>query len=426
MEALPDPQAEENRVPLNAFQKYLLEYHFKYPGTTMLNLPLKITVNSAADIRRAAEALRQVLAAHPALSSVIGQDHDGYYLYRRPEPAGAFSVEEVSESGLEAAVSEFVRPFEMIGSPLLRCRILSSPGAGVILLDVCHVLCDGFSLRLVIEDIGRALEGKAPREDSCFAILREENRSRFGLRQTEDRAYFQRLCDKDGWTTLPPFDHAAGGNTGGRCFRPFCHSRKRAAALAREYSLGKNGLYIAAAALALSASAGTGDVMFTWTWNGRGDARHSDSAGVFLKDLPVAFHLDPAMTLSGLLRETAAQIRGGVAHGSISYWIEKGSCRGNELMCLIYQGDLYEYTDDFRISGAERLPVGRAACFDPLDIEVIEGRDAYGVQLNYNRGLYDESTMEAFAERLCGLCAKMTREGAADLTLEEILQESLE
>ena len=415
-------ETAEDCVPVNAAQKYMLEYHFQYPGTTMMNLPVKLKLAPGTDIKMAAEAVRQALAAHPAFSSVIEKREDGYYLCRKREMIREIPVEKVSDGALESITADFVQPFVMIGSPLYRCRILSSPGADVILFDVCHVLCDGTSLRLMADEIERALDGKPLREDHCFEILREENEYRCGRQWEEDLSYFERLYDIDGWTTLPPFDHSSPENKDDRLFLPFRHSREKAEALAREYGLGKNGLYIAAAALALSSFAKTADVMLSWTWNGRSDAYRTDAAGVFFKDIPAAFRLDGIRKVGALLRETAVQIREGMAHGSVSYWMEKGSYRGNDLICLIYQGDMHTFRENPRIKEMEELPTGSAACSNALDIEVLDSGTDYGVLLDYNGSLYDKSTMEAFAARLCGLCEKLVREGAAELTLEEILE----
>ena len=142
---------------------------------------------------------------------------------------------------------------------------------------------------------------------------------------------------------------------------------------------------------------------------------------MFLKDIPAAFHLNRAMKVSGLLRETAAQIRDGMIHGSVSHWIEERSYRGSDLLCLIYQGDLHAYSNETWVAGIEILQDGRAACSNAMDVEVTESRESYGVEVKYNSRLYDKRTVEAFAERLCGLCAKLVQEGASDLTLEEIL-----
>ena len=84
-------------------------------------------------------------------------------------------------------------------------------------------------------------------------------------------------------------------------------------------------------------------IMFAWTWHDRFNRERADSIVPFTKDIPVALRLKPGLLLSELFETISTQIREGISHGRVSYWIENGSYFGKDLVCLLYQGDTCEY-----------------------------------------------------------------------------------
>ena len=65
------------------------------------------------------------------------------------------TVESATEEEVDEIAGCFVKPFRMDGSPMIRCRIFRTERRGVILFDVWHAVCDGESLDLLFEEVGR-------------------------------------------------------------------------------------------------------------------------------------------------------------------------------------------------------------------------------------------------------------------------------
>ena len=400
-------------APLNVGQRYLLMQDLKHPGTCMLNLPIWFSVLPGADMEKLAAAIRTAVRAHPALMSVI-EAHDGDYRLRyRPDTDVSFPVERMTDKELEAAAAAFVRPFSLNGEPLFRCRLIRGERRGAVLMDVYHVICDGFSLKKLLADIGRVLSGGKLAADWCYFLLREEEVKRGSIQFRKDMAYFADLYDHPGWDTLPRPDHVSDEDTDDKVFQPFDFDPKDAANIEKRYGFGKGGLYIAAAALAIAACNDSKDIMFSWTWHGRFDGKRMDSVGYYCRDLPVAVHLKPGLLLYRLYEEISEQVRNGISHGSVSYWEENATCEGDyegkDLVCLLYQGDIYEYDDkDGIINGMEEFPVPQVACNNTLDIEILDGKDRFGVLLDYNAKKYERATIERFGKIFRGLCSLLT------------------
>ena len=244
-------------------------------------------------------AIKEAVKAHPILSSVVAERGGRYILEHRAEFERDIPVEEMMDEELDAQAAGFVRPFTFDGEPLVRCRVIKTPKYKAVLLDICHVICDGTSAEWFISDIVTAMKGGRLERDNTFGILREEAEYRKSDLFAADMKYFAGICGGTNWTTLPKQDYITDENEDSEHYEGFSFTRDSVESLSGKYGLGKNDLYIAACAVALSAYNDSDDVMFTWTWDGRADAVRLKAVGVLIKYLPVALHLAEGLTLSG-------------------------------------------------------------------------------------------------------------------------------
>ena len=410
-------------VPLNAEQMIMLREDLRTPGTCMLNLPVRFHIRQGTDMEKLAAGVRAAVRAHPALMSVIEEKEGGMVLRCLPERTLSFPVEKMNDGEMEAAAAGFVRPFRLDGEPLFRCRLIQGDSENMLLLDVYHVICDGFSLKKLIEDIFAAFAGEAPAKDAYFALMREEAENRRSPRFREDQAYFKNLYGRLGWDKNPTPDHDTEENLEGRFFIPFDFTPEDTYSVGEKFGLGKNGLYVAATALTMAAFNDSEKVMFTWVWHGRSDGRRMNAVGYLLRELPVAVHLKRGMQLSRLYETISAQIRDGVSHGSLSYWAENDACAGEAYPTdLLYQGDLFEYHRDGDIvTGMELLSAADIACNNSLNIEILDGREAFGVLLGYNARKYERQSMERFGSMFRTICALMIGRNPNTTTVGDIL-----
>ncbi len=411
-------------VPLNAEQMQMLRMDLRTPGTCMHNLAVRLQIRKGTDMDKLASAVRTAVRAHPALMSIIKENEDGMYLRCLPERTVSFPVEKMSDEELEAAAAGFVRPFRLDGEPLFRCRLIQGESRNMMLLDVYHVICDGLSLKKLVKDILAVYEGETLAQDPFFALMRDEAENRLSPRFREDWAYFENLCGSPGWDLNPTPDHDTEENLDGSFFMPFDFGSKDVDSLGKQYGFGKNGLYLAATALAMAAFNDSEKVIFSWIWHGRSDGRRMNAVGYLLRELPLAVQLKRGMQLSRLYEMISAQIRDSISHGSLSYLAEKGSLEKEYCTPgIIYQGDLYEYhPNDGIISSMEMLPVADAACSNTLDLEILEGRETFGVLLDYNARRYERRSMERFGSMFRTICALMISLNPNTTTVGDILR----
>ena len=152
----------------------------------------------------------------------------------------------------------------------------------------------------------------------------------------------------------------------------------------------------------------TQNVMLSWVWNGRGDVSVQRSIGLFYKDFPIAFTIDDKTKLKDLLMQAKEQVLESISHGSLSYFDRIGLYQGYEVLCLLYQGDMYECDKyrSFMKNTAEPLETDEfpCGCGNSPELEILEGRDGFGFILDYNAAQYKRESMEKFVNLFTASC----------------------
>ncbi|ABD87609.1 non-ribosomal peptide synthetase [Rhodopseudomonas palustris] len=173
-EAGEDPRAEIAAVaprddyPVSAAQKRLFIIHQLAPQDVQYNVPFALNVTGPFDRARWQGAFRALLARHESLRTsflliddqIVQKVHAKIDFAFEGQPSGA-------SASLAQAIEGFVRPFDLERAPLLRATILEAgPVEHRILVDLHHIVADGLSIDIIIDDLralyeGRTLEGAA-------------------------------------------------------------------------------------------------------------------------------------------------------------------------------------------------------------------------------------------------------------------------
>ncbi|MEV5736989.1 non-ribosomal peptide synthase/polyketide synthase [Streptomyces sp. NPDC052292] len=167
-EAAPAPEAATGTAPLTPIQRWL----FGAAGERAGHFSQALSLRMPGDLDPAAleAALNDLAAHHDALRSRFtpadGADEAGWCVDER-----APRIRLARHTGPETDTPHF-GPFDLAGGPLLRA-VLHDPGAGrpgVLHLAVHHLVVDGVSWRVLLEDLDRAYRARRAGEDGAAAL----------------------------------------------------------------------------------------------------------------------------------------------------------------------------------------------------------------------------------------------------------------
>ncbi len=159
----------EESLPLSFAQERLWFLDQLHPGDTSYNVPAAVRLAGSLAPRALATALAGAVERHDALRTVFRAVDGEPVAVVQPPPAPDLPVIDLSPLGADDRGAETVRlarreaarPFDLARGPLLRARLVRREKAEhVLLLTAHHIACDGWSMGVLVRDVG-ALYGAA-------------------------------------------------------------------------------------------------------------------------------------------------------------------------------------------------------------------------------------------------------------------------
>ncbi|MFB9329944.1 amino acid adenylation domain-containing protein [Paenibacillus aurantiacus] len=148
--------------PSTSAQKRLYVLSRLDGAATSYNIPMALRINGPLERERLEYAFGELIRRHEALRTSF--DTVQGELVQRIEPEARLVIEysEASEEDARAQALAFVRPFDLRQAPLLRVGVIRlAPARHLLLIDVHHMVADGVSINLLVEEFTRLYAGEA-------------------------------------------------------------------------------------------------------------------------------------------------------------------------------------------------------------------------------------------------------------------------
>ncbi|QGV80138.1 non-ribosomal peptide synthetase [Streptomyces ficellus] len=133
------------------------------PSSTAYNIPFRLDVAPGLDAGRLAAALGELVARHDALRTGFRLDADEVRQVHAPTADVTVATAGADEVPTDAeALERLVRPFDLERPPLLRALLVPGTDGDRLYLDAHHIVFDGMSLAVLVEDLLDLYAGTAP------------------------------------------------------------------------------------------------------------------------------------------------------------------------------------------------------------------------------------------------------------------------
>jgi amino acid adenylation domain-containing protein len=147
--------------PMSSAQKRMFILHQMEGVNLNYNLPFVLQVEGKLDRLRVEDAFRNLIQRQESLRTtfdiVAGEPVQRIY------PTVEFSInyQETGETTVQEIVNDFVRPFDLSKAPLLRVGLFKiSDTKHLLIYDLHHIISDGFSLAILLNEFIDLYEGK--------------------------------------------------------------------------------------------------------------------------------------------------------------------------------------------------------------------------------------------------------------------------
>ncbi|MEF9917179.1 MAG: amino acid adenylation domain-containing protein [Lachnospiraceae bacterium] len=391
--------------PISKTQEGIFVESMANMDTTIYNIPILMKLSEEIELSRLQRALLCAIEAHPYIKTTMHMNENGDLIQKRNDKD---KIEIPMIEGLDQ--EQLVHPFNIMGDRLFRISIHKAD-ANYLFMEFHHIICDGTSLSLFLQDVDRAYQGEtvSPETYTGFEIALEEGRLRKGNSYQQAKAYYERIfkgCDTD---FLPAKDGVGGKEkTGNIRFE----SAEKAAVLKQycdDNRITMNALFTAVFGFVVSKYVYKDEAVFTTIYNGRNDSRMAKTMGMFVKTLPVYCQMEKDQKIISYINDVKEQLMEAMEHDSYSFGEISREFGIKADILFAYQGEEFAF-DYLGGTEVECIPLTLNTAKEPINIDVFIEHDSVIYTSEFREDMYSTQMMEglldAFAKTVSAFTEK--------------------
>ena len=402
-----DPDGDEELNDLAKLEEHKLtpeqldffNYQSYMPNSTMYNLFDMIHFEKKEiDVERMAKAVEMAFKNHPALSTILQYNENGELIQKyNSKMSIVITPEKISEDELSKIKDTLVAPFKLINAPLFRCRLFETENGIYLFFDVHHIVFDGTSLDILINNVINAYMGAPLEKDYYYLVLTRRKQMEFTDFYQESRQYHEDTYGNVKWTSYPKFDRKTEENKLDSLSCNETVSPVHISSVEKKFMVSRNEFFIAATLLAVAINTNKNDVHVSWIYNGRDDMASISSVGLLCRELSVALRLHNKADLRDIFTEIHEQVRNGIKYSCYPYMVTIPQDEEGDIACVLYQRDISE-ADDFEGMNVKKVevPHNNAAAQSVLDIQILDNEEGLQYLFDYAASRYEQETMLKF------------------------------
>jgi amino acid adenylation domain-containing protein len=396
-----DAQSQPKNAPLSYAQMGVYVDCMKQPTATVYNIPTLIRFPKGTDVQLLEKSIETLIKAHPQF--FVHFDSEGGEIVQivdANQPL-ALTKNQLSETELEKYKREFVKPFNLRQGPLYRMEIVTTEQNVCLLADVHHLIFDGGSLDLFLNQLCDLINGKEIEAEtiSYAAFVADEKAAENTTSYIEAKDFFnERLGNVEGVTEIPtdltnPLEQ-------GTVSEIFCKMDFSAMEeFCKKNNLSPAHLTLAAVFYVLSRFTNNEQICITTISNGRSDLRISNTTGMFVNTLALSAQIGDQKVMD-FLKETSQNFDETLIHEKYPFaQIAADYDLSAEILFAYQMGVINQYVVKGQKLDIESLELDTPKFSISFYIQEKEG--VPGVVVEYDNSRYSRELMQSLAQSVC-------------------------
>ena len=364
-------------------------------GSTIYNIPYLLKLDKKVDLDKLAEAIDSTVAAHPYLKTRLFMSDEGEVLQKRDD-ALTYKTQIINGMNRET----LVRPYMLFNEQLFRFEIYRTCDGNYLFLDIHHIVADGTSLGIILNDINRAYSGeKLEVEEYTSYDLALDNRDALASDAYKNAEnYYKSVFENAGGSINFYPDKSGAAPTAEMYHRETSEfSVQDVKAFCKKHGITENVFFISAFGITLGKYNFRKDAVFTTIYHGRNDSRLSDTVGMLVKTLPV--YCDFSGSTADCLNAVQQQLINSMNNDIYPFSQISHEFNIKADAMVIYQGDNFAF-DNIGGEYAQEEPVQLNAAKAPVSISISIERNKFVFEIEYRGDMYNEETIKYLADNL--------------------------
>lgn len=303
LEAALRSRAAEARTehPLSFAQRPLLLLHRMNPGSASYNVGFTARFAGGFDPAALQRATGSLVGRHTALRTTFGADGQTVHGWLEPSFAEVDARQWTAEQLDEAVRAAYREPFDLSAGPLVRVRVFEvAPGEAVVLLAVHHIVCDFWSLSVIVAELEQLYLAEVERRPAQLSVgnvpysdfVTRQRTMIDGPKGSAARSYWhERLSGRHEPVRWPRFETGPGATEGASIVFPIASDISDGVfALAKAEGATPYAVLLTAFQILVGRYTGRRDVLVGSPFAGRTDPSLAECVGNFVN--PVVLRAD--------------------------------------------------------------------------------------------------------------------------------------
>ena len=391
------------------------------PHSAAYHIPSALRLKGQLDLAALQRSFDSLLARHESLRTHIRQDHDGAVQVIEPPMSLPITQADADEAQLNARVQALIaQPFDLQEGPLLRVTLLRlAADEHVLVLVQHHIVSDGWSMQLVVEELVQLYAGYSQGQDVQLPALPIQyadyavwQRSWMDAGEKQRQlAYWRELLGGEQSVLELPFDHqrpAVQSHRGARlAFELTPELTQGLKALAQQQGVTLFMLLLASFQTLLHRYSGQEEIRVGVPIANRNRSETERLIGFFVNTQVLKADVHGQMSVEQLLQHVRQRALQAQAHQDLPFeqLVEalqpERSLSHNPLFQVMFnhqtdvgQAQVQHQLPGLRVEGLDWD--SKTAHFD-LDLDIQESTEGIWATLGYAQDLFEASTVQRMA-----------------------------
>lgn len=381
--------------PLTNTQEGILVECTANMGTTIYNIPYLLKLGRGVDLEKLASAIDMTVEAHPYLKTRLFMNDNGDVLQKRDDNL-------ICKTPIIDGMNKetLVRPYMMFNEQLFRFEIYRTVGGNYLFLDIHHIIADGTSLAIIINDINRAYGGEKLETEKYtsydLALDNSDALKSDAYKNAEN--YYKSVFEKEGGS-ICFYPDKNGSVPTAKTFRREVSeiSVQSVKDFCKKNGITENVFFISVFGITLGKYNFRRNSVFTTIYHGRNDSRLLDTVGMLVKTLPVYcdFSGGTKECLTGVQQQLINSMNNDIY--PFSQISREFNIKADAM--VVYQGDSFEF-DTIGGEFASEESVHLNAAKAPVSLSIYIERNKFVFEIEYRGDMYREETIKYLADNL--------------------------
>ena len=375
------------------------------------NMPGIVEIEGKIDKTRIEDAFRKIVERHESLRTYFEMQDEKPVQKILKEAEFTLEYKEAKKEELEGVVDEFVRPFDLSKAPLLRVGLVkTAEGNSIMLFDMHHIISDGVSMKILVEEFIKLYEGKGVLPQTIqykdYAVWHNELLKSESMKKQEEY-WVEQFKEEIPILNMPTdYPRPAVQSFEGDSIRIGIEKELTASLrkLAKETGTTMYMLLLAAYNVLLSRYTGQEDIIVGTPVAGRGHADLENIMGMFVNTLAVRNRPKGEKTFSEFLQEVKENCIKAFENQDYPFeeLVDKVEAKRDisrnpifDTMFSMLNGDTSEFEADGEKFSAKEIE-SKISKFD-LTVEAVEDEDRIQLNIEYCTKLFRNETIQRLA-----------------------------